>query len=36
MNYEVLPIFSKPIFVTKLIVSNKERDVINNIVTNED
>ena len=36
MNYELLPIFSKPIFVTKLLVSNKERDVINNIVTNED
>ena len=36
MNYEILPIFSKPVFITKLIVSNKERDVINNIVTNED
>lgn len=35
MNYEVLPIFSKPVFVTKLVVSNEEKDIVNNIVVNE-
>ena len=28
MNYEVLPVFSKPVFVTKLVVSNEEKDIV--------
>jgi len=35
MNYDLLPIFSKPIFVTNLSISNEEKDKINVIIENE-
>jgi len=35
MNYEVLPIFSKPIFVSNLVISEEEKNTINEVVDNE-